>query len=199
MGRSQLGNNNAYCQDNQISWVNWQWRPEDERLLAFTQQMMALRAESTVFSNLQLSDDSWNGASSSCHQVNWYHPDGHQLTDQDWHAPMGQAFAMDIGMIGCGGERWFVLFNASDYDIQFRLPPPGDGMEWIQTIDTATNDGLPFLPDDIKRQVAVGRAHSLKLLERVALSAVALAEEEALATADVAAVLPTGSQFPLAG
>ena len=43
MGRSQLGNNNAYCQDNQISWVNWQLRPEDERLLAFTRQMMALR------------------------------------------------------------------------------------------------------------------------------------------------------------
>lgn len=127
MGRSQLGNNNAYCQDNQISWVNWQWRPEDERLFAFTQQMMALRAESCVFSNLQLSDDSWNGAPSSCHQVNWYHPDGHQLTDQDWHAPMGQAFAMDIGMINCVGERWYVLFNASDYDIQFRLPPPGKG------------------------------------------------------------------------
>ena len=81
---------------------------------------------------------------------------------------------MDIGMIGCTGERWYVLFNASDYDIQFRLPPPGEGLEWIQTIDTATNDGLPFLPDDIKRQVAVGRAHSLKLLERVALPAVAV-------------------------
>jgi glycogen operon protein len=198
MGRSQLGNNNAYCQDNQISWVNWQLRPEDERLLAFTRQMMALRAESGVFSNLQLSDDGWNGKATSCHQVNWYHPDGHQLTDQDWHAPMGQAFAMDIGMIGCTGERWYVLFNASDYDIQFRLPPPGEGMEWIQTIDTATNDGLPFLPDDIKRQVAVGRAHSLKLLERVALPAAVLASEGVVA-ADVVAVLPTGSQFPLAG
>ncbi|MNF93733.1 Isoamylase precursor [compost metagenome] len=199
MGRSQLGNNNAYCQDNQISWVNWQLRPEDERLLAFTRQMMALRAESGVFANLQLSDDEWNGKATSCHSVNWYHPDGHQLTDQDWHAPMGQAFAMDIGMLTCGGERWYVLFNASDYDIQFRLPPPGEGLEWIQTIDTATNDGLPFLPDDIKRQVAVGRAHSLKLLERVALPAVALAKEGVVATPDVAAVLPTGSQFPLAG
>ena len=87
---------------------------------------------------------------------------------------MGQAFAMDIGMINCIGERWYVLFNASDYDIQFRLPPPGEGLEWIQTIDTATNDGLPFLPDDIKRQVAVGRAHSLKLLERVALASTAV-------------------------
>ena len=91
-----------------------------------------------------------------------------------------------------------MLFNASDYDIQFRLPPPGEGMEWIQTIDTATNDGLPFLPDDIKRQVAVGRAHSLKLLERVALPAAVLASEGVVA-ADVVAVLPTGSQFPLAG
>ncbi|PJG60590.1 glycogen debranching protein GlgX [Aeromonas cavernicola] len=169
MGRSQLGNNNAYCQDNQISWVNWQWRPEDERLLTFTQQMLALRAGSEVFANLQLRDDSWHGESQRCHEVNWYHPDGHQLTDQDWHAPMGQAFAMDIGMINSEGERWYVLFNASGYDIQFRLPPPDEGMEWLQIIDTATNDGLPFLPDDIKRQVAVGRAHSLKLLERVKL------------------------------
>ncbi|MFM4826971.1 glycogen debranching protein GlgX [Aeromonas bivalvium] len=167
MGRSQLGNNNAYCQDNQISWVNWQWRPEDERLLAFTQQMMALRAESEVFSNLRLCDDDWSGPQAHCHRVDWYHPDGHSLTEQDWQAPMGQAFAMDIGALDEEGERWLVLFNASGYDIQFRLPPPGNGMEWIQTIDTATNDGLPFLPDDIKRQVAVGRAHSLKLLERV--------------------------------
>ncbi|MGE6106642.1 glycogen debranching protein GlgX [Aeromonas sobria] len=167
MGRSQLGNNNAYCQDNQISWVNWQWRPEDERLLAFTQQMMALRSESEVFSNLRLCDDDWFGPQANCHRVDWYHPDGHSLTEQDWQAPMGQAFAMDIGALDEEGERWLVLFNASGYDIQFRLPPPGEGMEWIQTIDTATNDGLPFLPDDIKRQVAVGRAHSLKLLERV--------------------------------
>ncbi|MGL5037705.1 MAG: glycogen debranching protein GlgX, partial [Aeromonas sp.] len=130
-------------------------------------------AESSVFSNLQLSDDSWNGIAPHCHQVNWYHPDGHLLTDQDWHAPMGQAFAMDIGMLSCEGERWYVLFNASDYDIQFRLPPPGDGLEWVQTIDTATNDGLIFLPDDIKRQIAVSRAHSLKLLERVIPSSAA--------------------------
>ena len=110
---------------------------------------------------------------------------------------MGQAFAMDIGMIGCTGERWFVLFNASDYDIQFRLPPPG--MEWIQTIDTATNDGLPpFLPDDIKRQVAVGRAHSLKLLGGSPCRRWPW-PGRVVATQDVAAVLPTGSQFPLAG
>jgi glycogen operon protein len=193
MGRSQLGNNNAYCQDNQISWVNWQWRPEDERLFAFTQQMMALRAESAVFSNLHVSDDGWLGKSDRGHRVNWYHSDGHQLTDQDWLAPMGQAFAMDIGIQQGDGERWYILFNASDNNIQFRLPPPGPGLEWVQTIDTATNDGLPFLPDDIKRQLAVGRAHSLKLLERVALTSLVLADGDVAASVE-----PVVGSAPLA-
>lgn len=164
MGRSQLGNNNAYCQDNRISWVNWQHSPDDERLLHFTRQMMQLRAESRVFSSLQLEGDTWYGECEPLHQVTWYHPDGHILSDQDWSSPMAQAFALDIGVTEGVGERWLVLFNASDYDIQFRLPLPCEGREWLQVIDTATSDGLAFLPDDIKRQVAVGRAHALKLL-----------------------------------
>lgn len=166
MGRSQLGNNNAYCQDNHISWLNWQLASDDEKLLAFTRQMMKLRAESQVFSNLRLRGESWFGEPADPHQVAWYHPDGHILSESDWAAPMAQAFALDVGWHEGEGERWLLLFNASDYDIQFRLPSPGIGMEWIQVIDTATNDGLPFLPDDIKRQVAVGRAHALKLLTR---------------------------------
>ncbi|ENY72119.1 glycogen debranching enzyme [Aeromonas diversa CDC 2478-85] len=173
MGRSQLGNNNAYCQDNRISWVNWQLSPDDEKLLAFTRQMLALRAGSRVFRDLRLKGESWYGETVACQQVSWFHPDGHVLTEQDWSAPMAQAFALDIGLMEGEGERWLVLFNASDYDIQFRLPSPGVGMEWVQTIDTATNDGLPFLPDDIKRQVAVGRCHSLKLLARKRVSGAA--------------------------
>ncbi|MGL5947721.1 MAG: glycogen debranching protein GlgX [Aeromonas sp.] len=166
MGRSQLGNNNAYCQDNQISWLSWQLRREDERLRTFTAQMIALRKNSAVFSDLQLADDRWHCGAGRCHQVHWHHPDGHMLTEAEWQAPMGQAFAMDIGMLESEGERWYVLFNASDYDIQFRLPTPSEEWVWIQVLDTAINDGLPFLPDDVKRKVAVSRAHSLKVLTR---------------------------------
>lgn len=165
IGRSQMGNNNAYCQDNRISWQSWELREEDERLLEFVKQMIQLRRNSDVFSGLRLIDDHYLGAHGALHQVAWYHPDGHLLTDADWNAPVSQVFVMDIGDIKGSGERWLALFNASGYDIHFRLPSAADRMEWEQVIDTTAADGF-LLPDDIRRQIAVGRAHSVKLLRQ---------------------------------
>ena len=167
IGRTQMGNNNAYCQDNHISWQHWELREEDEQLLEFVQQMIRLRRESEVFSGLRLVDDHYLGQQRALHQVAWYHPDGHLLSDADWNAPVSQVFVMDIGDLKGSEERWLVLFNASGYDIHFRLPSAGPGMEWVQVIDTAAVDGF-FLPDDIQRQIAVGRAHSVKLLRQMA-------------------------------
>ncbi|WP_409420355.1 glycogen debranching protein GlgX [Pseudaeromonas sp. ZJS20] len=167
LGRTQMGNNNAYCQDNRISWLSWELREEDERLLEFVRQMISLRRSSSVFSGLKLVDDHYLGPQRESHHVDWYHPDGRLLTDADWNTPVSQVFVMDIGDLSGEGERWAVLFNASDYDIHFRLPAPSDGRQWEQVVDTAASDGLPFLPDDIRRQVALGRAHSIKLLRQV--------------------------------
>jgi len=110
------------------------------------------------------------GQQRALHQVAWYHPDGHLLSDADWNAPVSQVFVMDIGDLKGTGERWLVLFNASGYDIHFRLPAAGPAMSWEQVIDTAAVDGF-FLPDDVLRQIAVGRAHSVKLLRQVSLEA----------------------------
>ncbi len=165
IGRSQMGNNNAYCQDNRISWQSWELREEDERLLEFVKQMIQLRRNSTVFSGLRLIDDHYLGSYGALHQVAWYHPDGHLLSDTDWNAPVSQVFVMDIGDLKGVGERWLALFNASGYDIHFRLPAAADLMEWEQVIDTAAVDGF-LLPDDVRRQIAVGRAHSVKLLRQ---------------------------------
>jgi isoamylase len=165
IGRTQMGNNNAYCQDNRISWQSWELREEDERLLEFVKQMIRLRRDSKVFSGLRLIDDHYFGASGALHQVAWYHPDGHLLSDTDWNAPVSQVFVMDIGDLKGTGERWLALFNASGYDIHFRLPAAAPTTEWEQVIDTAAMDGF-LLPDDIRRQIAVGRAHSVKLLRQ---------------------------------
>lgn len=176
LGRTQMGNNNAYCQDNRISWLSWELREEDERLLEFVRQMISLRRGSSVFSGLKLADDHYLGLQQETHHVDWYHPDGRLLTDADWNTPVSQVFVMDIGDLKGAGERWAVLFNASGYDIHFRLPTPFDGMLWEQVVDTAASDGLPFLPDDIRRQVALGRAHSIKVLHQVVESPVAVSE-----------------------
>ena len=166
IGRTQMGNNNAYCQDNHLSWVSWDLREEDEQFLGFVKTMVALRRNSAVFSGLKLVDDHYFGDQTLIQQVAWYHPDGHQLSDADWNAPVSQVFIMDIGDQKGKGERWLVLFNASGYDIHYRLPKPAAGMMWQQVIDTVASDGMPFLPDELKRLVAVGRAHSVKLLRQ---------------------------------
>lgn len=166
IGRTQMGNNNAYCQDNQISWLSWELREEDERLLAFVRKLIRLRRDSEVFSGLKLVDDHYFGKQNAVHQVVWYHPDGHVLSDGDWNSPVSQVFVMDIGDLKGSGERWLVMFNASGYDIHFRLPPAATGMEWEEVIDTAGQDGLPVIPDEPQRQKSLGRAHSVKLLRQ---------------------------------
>ena len=134
-------------------------------MLEFVKQMIQLRRNSAVFSGLRLIDDHYLGSYGALHQVAWYHPDGHLLSDADWNAPVSQVFVMDIGDLKGMGERWLALFNASGYDIHFRLPAAADTMEWEQVIDTAAVDGF-LLPDDVRRQIAVGRAHSVKLLRQ---------------------------------
>ncbi len=166
MGRTQMGNNNAYCQDNRITWVDWEWREEDERLQRFVRELIQLRRQSAVFSGLQLADDHYTMRPRQPHQVAWYHPDGHILSDSDWNSPMSQVFVMDIGDISGEGERWLAMFNASGYDIHFRLPSPAQDTTWVEKVDTAINETLPFLADDISRQMALGRAHSVKLLRQ---------------------------------
>lgn len=170
IGRTQMGNNNAYCQDNRISWVDWELREQDERLLDFVRQLIQIRQRSEVFSGIRLADDHYYGEQRATHQVAWYHPDGHVLSDTDWNSPMSQVFIMDIGDLKGDGERWLGLFNASGYDIHFRLPEPAQACHWVQVFDTAVTDGLSFLPDDIGQQIAVGRGHSIKLLRQERVS-----------------------------
>lgn len=163
MGRSQIGNNNAYCQDNRISWVNWQLSNEDEGLLTFVKQMIRIRRSASAFTELHLEDDLYFGSRTQADTVHWYHPDGSELTEGDWNAPSAQALVMEI-IAKESQEHWLVLFNASGYDIHFRLPEPEKSNNWTLAVDTASHDGKRLLLDDLQQLVAVCGAHSMKLL-----------------------------------
>lgn len=165
-GRTQNGNNNAYCQDNPISWVNWDITENDKKLLEFTQYCIKLRQRMPYFHCIELPKSTCDHASSDPlpQHIFWRHPDGHPLTEKEWAQHHAQAFMLDIAF---EGERWLFLFNASTYDIQFHLPQDLCEKVWLQHIDTSINNGLHFIPNDTKNQFAVGRAHSFKLLEYV--------------------------------
>ncbi|MGN1394277.1 MAG: glycogen debranching protein GlgX [Succinivibrionaceae bacterium] len=165
--RTQKGNNNAYCQDNEISWVDWNITPEKKDFYRFVKLLISIRLSSKVFTNLRLKDDDFLLDGTGKHEVNWYHPSGYPLVDSDWHSPMAQVFMLDIGDYGSNGERWLMMFNASRYDICFHLPDAVEGMRWSAVLDTSESTGVPRSFNDKSGLIPVCCSQSIKLLKQV--------------------------------
>jgi isoamylase len=150
IGRTQQGNNNAYCQDNEISWFDWEH--VDDGLFAFVTRVIEFRREHAVFQRRR-----WfygrplRGADVS--DIGWFKPDGEQMTDDDWQSD----FARSIGVFLSGqgiptpdarGEEivddsFYLLFNAHFEKMPFRLPTCPWGDRWETVIDT--NKPVPDL------------------------------------------------------
>ena len=142
MGRTQSGNNNAYCQDNELTWLDWQ--SADKELVAFTAGLIQLRKRFG-----QLSRNAWLTGQSNASggkDVIWWHPDGHEMTEHDWHAAPGGALGMLLSpdedrsfpTEGQKRETLLALFNRNREEIGFRLPP---GL-WRQLC--CSSDDTPF-------------------------------------------------------
>jgi isoamylase len=145
LGHSQKGNNNAYCQDNELSWVNWDLKPEDRELLAFTQQVIALRKAHPVFrrrSFFQGRQIKGKGIK----DILWLNPDGQEMSDEEWQ----HSFARCLGVMLSGealderdrrgrpvrDENFLLLLNAHHEAIQFTLPTITNDTRWVLVMDT---------------------------------------------------------------
>ncbi|GAA0347753.1 glycogen debranching protein GlgX [Bowmanella denitrificans] len=133
LSRTQQGNNNAYCQDNDISWFNWDLTRRKQDFLAFCKHMIAVRKNSELLSYLNLHDDNYS-LQFNVAKVGWYRPDGARKVEDDWHDANNQAFAVELKGEGAQAEHWLILFNASDHDITFQLP--GCKACWRLLVDT---------------------------------------------------------------
>ncbi len=142
MRRTQHGNNNAYCQDNETSWVHWDLDPRGEEMLAFTRELFALRRRHPVLRRRSF----FRGAPVSgdgTKDVTWLGPDGKELTDADWH----RADAHALGMLLHGGasdeiddhgrpvagDTLLLLVNGGAEHCTFTLPAMGTWRELINT------------------------------------------------------------------
>ena len=150
-GRSQQGNNNAYCQDNALSWVDWSLSAEQQALLAFTRRMIELRARHPVFRRR----DFFQGRplyGTDIRDVVWLQPDGQEMTAQAWQQGFARALAVFLSGDGLTDvdrrgqpvrdDSFVLLFNASAEPVTFRLPSalPLGNVERL--IDTASDDPL---------------------------------------------------------
>jgi isoamylase len=151
LGRTQGGNNNGYCQDNEITWINWD--EVDTDLLAFTQSVSALRAAHPVFRRRRFFDGLpvRIRGSERLPDISWFAPDGSEMSDEDWDSGFGKSVSVYLNGNGIPdldqrGQRVtddsFVLcFNAHHEPIDFTMPPKEFGQAWVAVIDTAVGSG----------------------------------------------------------
>ena len=145
--RSQNGNNNAYCQDNETSWMRWH-DATDPRLVDYVANLVALRKRHPVFRRL----DFFTGrvdpglADEALKDVYWLTVDGREMWDDDWGKSERQAFGMQIGNRGSGEERLLLLFNASSEDVSFVLAPDLQLGTFSPVFESTEEDGLTARP-----------------------------------------------------
>ncbi|MBN9414717.1 glycogen debranching enzyme GlgX [bacterium SCN 62-11] len=111
IGRSQGGNNNAYCQDSSISWVDWKLRPDQRDMLSFVHKLAQIRK--------RLGDSLGRSRYLKPEDVTWLHPDGREVTQHDWHQADWSALGM---LVRAKLEHLLLICNGSDNQVQFNLP-----------------------------------------------------------------------------
>jgi isoamylase len=174
LSRTQRGNNNAYCQDNAMSWLDWGLDARKTAFLEFVATLARVRREHPVLRRRRFfrGQQIWDSAFKD---LAWFRADGGEMTEADWQEPEVKAFGMLLGgdaipTLDGRGERvvddtLLVLLNASDTPAPFTLPAVEWGVAWEILIDTAASDGAS------RSKTAAGGAleaqpHSLVLLRR---------------------------------
>ena len=146
IGHSQRGNNNAYCQDNEISWLNWEDPGVDHGLFTLVKKLIALRKNHSVFRRRNFFlGRAIKGV--GVKDILWLKPDGHEMTDEEWN----QEHARTLGVFLSGSavdevdergvavtdENFLLLMNAHYEQVPFSVSAVGPGMVWLPLIDTS--------------------------------------------------------------
>jgi isoamylase len=145
MSRTQRGNNNAYSQDNEMSWTPWELSLEQQQFLAFTRRLLRFRRSQPVLQRRKyFHGRSIRGAEAK--DIYWLDPTGREMTDKAWNAP----FARSLGVLMVGnvlddvdergrqarGDTLLILLNAHHEEVKFALPVASEGTAWLRTFDT---------------------------------------------------------------
>ncbi len=180
LGRTQLGNNNVYCQDNELSWVDWSH--VDSEMLAFTTGVIELRRNHPVFRRRRFFAGRPIRHGAELRDIGWFTPTGEEMSEEDWESDFGRSIVVFLNGDGITdldrrGQRvrddsFLLCFNAHDEDIGATVPDASHGETWAVVLDTATGlviDGA--LPSDAQLFPAAATltvmSRSLIVLRRV--------------------------------
>jgi isoamylase len=175
MGRTQQGNNNAYCQDNELAWVPWRGEPD---LAGFVGRVSELRGDHPVFRRRRFFEGrTHGGALDGERDIVWLTPAGEEMTESDWHTGYARAVAVylngdAITEPDTRGQRvrddsFLLLLNAHSDPLTFRLPDKSFGEQWEVALDTATDLTAGREPLNAAEEVEIVD-RGLLLLRRIA-------------------------------
>ncbi len=163
-GRSQEGNNNAYCHDGPLTWLAWP--PPDAARLDFTRRLIALRLAEPVFHRRRFFQGQERPGAAGKDLV-WLRPDGKEMADEDWNDPAARALGLRLAGDAIAepdergdpvsGATFMLLFNSQDAPVPFILPVPPDGGRWQLVLDTRD-----WSPPAASAPIAGGEAYALE-------------------------------------
>lgn len=175
LGRSQQGNNNAYSQDSELSWMDWTMVERNADLLAFTRAMTSLRAAHPVFRRRRFFDGRPIRGGDEVRDIAWLTPAGQEMTQQDWDSEFGRCVMVFLNGQAlpepdARGQRiiddsFLLCFNAGETPVDFITPNTEYAQAWATVIDTAQPAGDTDLAVDAGRAVTV-TARSLTILRK---------------------------------
>jgi isoamylase len=146
-GRTQHGNNNAYCQDNEISWLNW--AEADEQLLAFTRKLIQIRKEHPIFRRRRWFQGQPVKAK-GLEDIAWFLPEGIEMEEENWNHDFARSLGVFLNgrglhAVGPEGEQLFddnfyVIFNAHHEALEYKLPEKIYSKKWKIVMDTSNDE-----------------------------------------------------------
>ena len=153
LGRTQHGNNNGYCQDNELTWMDWSTDDVDHQLFAFTAAVIAFRHNHPVFRRRRFFAGRPIRKGVELRDIAWFTPSGGEMSEQDWEVDFGRSIAVFLNGNGISeldprgepvvDDSFLLCFNAYHEDIDFTLPGENYGAAWAVVLDTTTGEVFP--------------------------------------------------------
>jgi glycogen operon protein len=172
LGRTQQGNNNAYCQDNEISWYNWDLSEEDKQFFEYVKEIIAIRKRQLVIHRKDFFKGYRRVEGSRVNEIIWLRPDGKAMKETDWVDSERRTFGIVIEGRGIEetdqfgrtliGHTMLLLCNSDHRDFDFQLPNRKDGQAWNLLVDTSQSVGMLCWQLNSKFQL---KARSIALFE----------------------------------
>ncbi|OZD61146.1 glycogen debranching enzyme GlgX [Rhodococcus sp. 05-340-1] len=177
MARTQQGNNNVYCQDSELAWMDWSLAEKNAELIEFTRNAIALRAEHPVFRRRRFFEGRPIRTGEQARDIAWLTPAGEEMTPEDWDSGFGKSLTVFLNGDGIPepnqrGERvvddsFLLCFNAHHETIEFVTPDGNYAKEWTVALNTASRTGTSEKSIEAGTPVEV-TARSLLVLRKTA-------------------------------